>query len=103
MPVHAGEVFDGGVNHVVDLAARLGKRYVVGGCLLPGYSRYTRKHGDISAAEYVFKKMHDKSIDPLLEKYRRLDFHVPDENHIIANYFLDDTSFNYSALVVKSL
>lgn len=100
---HGSELFDGGVNHVVGLAKKLNKQYVVGGCLLPGYARYLQKHEPISAHEYVFKKSLGRFIDPLIEKYRRLDFFVPDTNHIIADYFPHEPSLNYSALVVKSL
>lgn len=98
---HGGEVFDGGVTHVAELAKKLGKKFVVGGCLLPGYARHLRKYGELSAADYVFKKSNHKWIDPLIEKYRKLGFHVPDKKHVLANYFLHEASCNYSALVVK--
>lgn len=100
---HGGKVFDGGVMHVVELAKRLGIRYVVGGCLLPGYSRYIGKYENISASEYVFRKMHERFIDPLIEKYSRLSFHVPNQAHVIADYFPHEPSMNYSALVVRDL
>lgn len=100
---HGGEVFDGGVTHVVELAKKLGKQFVVGGCLLPGYARYISKHGDMTAADYVFKQVQNRRIDPLIEKYRRLEFHVPDSHHVIANYFPHAPSLDYSALVVRDL
>jgi hypothetical protein len=100
---HGGEPFNSGMEHVTDLAQRLGKQYVLGGCILPGYMRYINKHGEISVSDYVFKKTKNRLVDPLLEKYRRHDFHVTDKNNIIANYYLDDSSFNYSALVVKNI
>jgi len=100
---HGGEVFDGGVTHVVELARKLGKQYVVGGCLLPGYARYINKHEALSAEDYVFKKVQNRYVDPLIEKYRRLDFHVPDKNHVISNYYPHEPSLNYSALVVRVL
>ncbi|MBX3708483.1 MAG: hypothetical protein KIT56_02455 [Gammaproteobacteria bacterium] len=100
---HGSELFDSGVNHVVDLAKKLHKQYVVGGCLLPGYARYVQKHEKISADEYVFKKSQERFIDPLIEKYRRLNFFVPDTRHVIADYFLHAPSLNYSALVIKAL
>lgn len=98
---HGGKVFDGGVTQVVDLAKRLGLRYVVGGCLLPGYSRYVNKHQHATAKEYVFAKINERFVDPLIEKYSRLDFHVPNAAHVIANYFQHEPSLNYSALVVR--
>ncbi|VVC74773.1 hypothetical protein AQUSIP_00450 [Aquicella siphonis] len=100
---HVSELFNGGVNHVVELGKKLGKQYVIGGCLLPGYSRYIEKHENISASDYVFKQSQGRCVDPLIEKYRRLGFHVPDKNHVIADYFPHGPSLNYSALVVKKL
>jgi hypothetical protein len=100
---HGGEVFDDGVTQVIELAKKLGKHYVVGGCLLPGYARYISKHEMLSAEEYVFKKVQNRYVDPLIEKYRRLDFHVPDQNHVISNYYPHEPSLNYSALVVRVL
>lgn len=101
--IHGNEIFDSGMVHVVDLAKKLNKRFVIGGCVLPRYARYASKHANASIEDYVFKKVKDKCLDPLLEKYRRHGFHVPDKNHIISNYFLDDSSLNYSALVVKNV
>lgn len=100
---HAGRVFDFGIIHVVDLAKRMGKQYVVGGAVLPVYARYKEKHGEISAADYAFKQSNNKCIDPLLEKYRRHDFRVPDRNHVIENYYAHEGSCHYSALVVHHL
>lgn len=101
--IYQQQVFNGGMQHVIDLAKKLGKQYVVGGSLIPGYASYIAKKGFISAADYVFKKHNQRYVDPLIEKYRRLGFYVPDKNHIIENYFSDAASLNYSALVVKDL
>jgi len=87
----------------VDLAKEMGKRYVIGGALLPGFAKYKSRHEQISASDYVFKKSQGRFIDPLIEKYRRVGFHVPDENHVFENYFPDDNSLGHSALVVKDL
>lgn len=100
---HGSEMFEFGITHVVALAKKLGKEFVVGGCVLPGYSRYVEKYGHISAVEYAFKQTQTRSVDPLLDKYRRLGFKVPDENHVIENYFAHAGSMNYSALVVHQL
>jgi len=97
------KVFDSGVLHVVELAKKLGKKYVVGGSLLPGYARYVEKKGNIAPSDYVFKKINNKYVDPLIEKYRKLDFIVPDKNHVLADYFESYASLNYSALVVKKI
>lgn len=100
---HGGDVFDGGVMHVVELGEKLGKQHVVGGCILPGYARYIEKHGPISAVDYVFEHKHNRYLDPLIDRYRKLKFHVPDPQHVIADYFPHEASLNYSALVVRDL
>lgn len=100
---HVSELFNGGVNHVIELGKKIGKDFVIGGCLLPGYSRYIEKYENISASDYVFRQSNGRFVDPLLEKYRRLGFHVPDHHHVIADYYPHAPSLNYSALVVKDL
>lgn len=100
---YAGRVFDFGIELVVALAKKMGKRYVVGGCLLPGYARYKEKHGDIPAADYVFTKSNNRWIDPLIEKYRHHGFSVPSKEHVVENYYGDMASCNYSALVICEL
>lgn len=102
-PGYGSDLFDGGVNHVVELANKMDKQYVIGGCLIPGYARYLAKRECISAADYVFKKTQNRFVDPLIEKYRRLGFFVPDKNHVLANYFPHESSLNYSVLTIKDL
>lgn len=100
---YSSDLFDVGVTHVVDLAKELKKQYVVAGCLLPGYARFKEKHKETTAEEYVFTKVQERFIDPLIEKYRRLHFIVPNIDHVIANYFPHEDSLNYSALAVRNL
>ena len=100
---HGGDVFDNGVCHVVELGKKIGKQYVVAGCLLPGYARHVNKYGAIPAADYVFKQNQGRFIDPLIEKYRRLHFHVPHSQYVIPDYYPHEASLNYSALVVRNL
>ncbi len=96
-------LFELGINHVINLGKQLQKKYIVGGSLLPGYSRYIEKNEHILANEYVSTKQNNKFVDPLIEKYRKLGFKVPDKNHVIPDYFPCESSLNYSALVVKEI
>lgn len=100
---HGGDVFDGGVMHVVELGKKLGKQYAVAGCILPGYARYIENHGPISAVDYVFTQKHNRYLDPLVDRYRKLGFNVPVPQHVISDYFPHEASLNYSALVVREL
>ncbi len=96
-------LFAEGVNSVVNLASHLGKKYIIAGALIPGYAKYLQNNPHTSAADYVFTKRGFCFVDPLIEKYRRIGFFVPDKNHVIADYYLSDESHNYSAIVVKEL
>ena len=97
------EMFDSGIHGVINLAMQLGKDYVIGGSRIPGYARFLRKNKETTAENYAFMIDRGQFIDPLIEKYRRLGFNVPNINHIIPNYFPDPSSLNYSALVVRYL
>lgn len=96
-------LFAAGIQKVFELANLMKVQYLIAGCLLPGYRKYIQKNGFIEAADYVFKKTQSRFIDPLIEKYRRLGFIIPDKKHVIANYFPDESSLNYSALAVRKL
>lgn len=101
---HASSVlFDEGMRQVIRLGMKMKKKYVIAGCLLPGYARYLQKYNYISAEDYVFKKINGRFIDPLIEKYRKLDFYVPDKNHVIEDYYPDASSCNYSAIVIHAI
>lgn len=100
---YGNELFNAGIYHVTNLAQKMAKKYVIGGALLPGYKKFLAKHASVSAGDYVFKQSQGRCVDPLIEKYRRLGFIVPNEDHVIANYFSHAPSLNYSALVVKKL
>lgn len=97
------ELFNAGIELVVNLARKLDKRYVVGGALLPGFAKFKQQHVEYSARDYAFRMSQGRHIDPLLEKYRRIGFRVPDKNHVVENYFPDNNSLGFSALVVKDL
>jgi hypothetical protein len=102
-PHHEANFFNEGINLMLALAEKMKLTYVIAGALLPGYASFVEKNKPISAKEYVFKKNGRRFVDPLIEKYRRMGFSVPDSNHVIANYFPDPKSLNYSALVVKNV
>jgi len=91
------------IERLFALAQSMNKSYLVAGVLLPGYANYIKKHGVIDPEQYVFKQLNGRFVDPLLEKLSRIGFYVPTKQHVIANYFPDEKSLNYSALVVKSL
>lgn len=91
------------VERLVTLAQSMKKSYLVAGVLLPGYANYLKKHGAIKPDVYVFKQVNGRFVDPLIEKLSRIGFCVPTKQHVIADYYLDPNSLNYSALVVKPL
>ena len=104
---YGAHMFASGIQHVVDLAIKLNKTYVVAGALLPGYAKFLAKYQTdeepITAAEYVFTKSQGRFVDPMMERYRQLGFCVPSPTHVMPNYFDDAASLNYSALVVKQV
>jgi len=92
-----------GFATVIRLAEELDYDYVVGGAVIPGYARYCQKYGMIPAADYVFKTRGTRFVDPLLAHYQKMGFSVPDERHVVPEYYPDAPSMNYAALVVKDL
>ena len=96
-------VFGPGILREVDLARRLGLRYVIGGAVLPGYKGYCETHGEVDAYTYCTRRRGRTLADPLLAMYQKVGFAVPDARHVIAEYYPDDASRNYAALVVRDL
>jgi hypothetical protein len=94
------KISDALIKAEVNLAKSLGLRYVVAGAVIPCYDRYCKKYGEIEAQKYVFLKREERCVDPFLEKYRQLGFSVPDEKHVIKDYYPDAASRHYAALVV---
>ncbi|MDF1683204.1 MAG: hypothetical protein P1U36_00960 [Legionellaceae bacterium] len=99
----AGDLSRSFMEHVFKLAINMNEKYVLAGILLPGYARYIKKYGQITPEAYVFKQINNRFVDPMIDKLTRLGFEVPQKDHVIADYFPDKNSLNYSALVVKSL
>lgn len=87
----------------VDLARRLGLDYVVAGAKIPGYDAYCRRFGDIDARDYAFLELNGSLADPLLEMYRHFGYHVPDRDHVVADYYPDPPSRDYAAIVVRTV
>ena len=96
-------VFEGMVSRVTELASELGLPYVVAGAVLPGYDSYCKRNGEIAAEEYVFTKKGSKLVDPFMEIYRKINFHVPDKDHVLDDYYGDSASRSYSAMVVHKV
>ena len=100
---YGNQPFTKGLTYMINLAKSMELEYVIAGCILPGYAKYISKRGMISATDYVFKSLRGKLADPLLEKYRHLNFIVPDKNHVLADYYPHAASLNYAALVVHKI
>lgn len=103
-PVHRGaDVFGHGIRSMVALARRLGLRHVLAGAVIPGYARYCETKDEIPAFDYCRLRRGDRLVDPLLSMYESLGFRVTDSMHVIPEYFPDDASRNYAALVRHDL
>ena len=100
---HGLNLFGPGVLLEVALAKRLGLRHVIGGAVLPGYKRHCERHGQLEAYTYCRMRRGKALADPLLAMYESIGFAVPDASHVIPEYYPDDASKNYAALVVRDV
>lgn len=91
------------VGRVVERARSLGLDYVLAGAVLPGYRRYCEQRGEVSAYAYCRMRRGSSPVDPLLAMYERVGFCIPGPDHVIPEYFPDDASRNYAAVVVRDL
>ena len=87
----------------VALAKSLGLRYVVAGAVLPSFRKFCEQHGETDSFEYCAKRRGKHLVDPLLAMYEAIGFSVPDSSHVLAEYYPDDASRNFAALVVRDL
>lgn len=87
----------------VVLAQSLGMRYILAGAVIPGYRKFCNQHGEISAFDYCTTRRGKHLVDPLLAMYEPIGFSAPDAQHIIPEYYPDDASQNFAALVVRDL
>lgn len=93
---------EGVIKSVFKLAADMDMNYTVTGAMMPGYDAYCRQNGEIPISDYAFMKRNGELIDPTLRKLATLDFILPDQRHIIENYYSSPGSRNYGALLVHS-
>ncbi|BCM24267.1 hypothetical protein [Methyloradius palustris] len=98
-----GNIFSPMILSEVALAESLGKRYVLAGAVIPGYKKFYDAITEISAFDYCRRRRGKHLVDPLLSMYEAIGFSVPDESHVIAEYYPDDASRNFAALVVRDL
>lgn len=96
-------IFTPMVLRVATLAASLGMRYVLAGAVIPGYRKFCTRHGELSAFDYCVKRRGKHLVDPLLAMYETIGFSVPDVQHVIPEYYPDDASRNFAALVMRDL
>ena len=96
-------VFPQGVLAVAGLAQELGLRYVLAGAVLPGYRRFCEEQGEIAPFDYCRRRRGERLVDPLLALYEGIGFEVPDEDHVLRDYYPDDASRNHAALVRRDL
>lgn len=96
-------IFTPMVLREVELAQRLGLRYVLAGAVIPGYRKFCERHGETSAFAYCTTRRGQHLVDPLLAMYEAIGFSVQDEGHVLTDYYPDDASRNYAALVVRDL
>ncbi len=89
--------------HLLALAQKLYLNYIIAGAILPGYAHYIKQNGFIPAQEYAQLRNGNRFIDPLIEKYRRIHFFVPDQHHVIENYYEHPDSLSCSAIVVHDI
>ncbi len=101
---HRGEnIFEPGVLRVALQAQNLGMRYVIAGAVIPGYRKYCQNHQEIPAWEYCQQRKGSKLVDPLLAMYEGIQFRIPHASHVVPEYYPDDASRNYAAIVVRDL
>ncbi len=91
------------VLQVARLAASMNLRYTLAGAVIPSYRKYCEQHGQIAAGDYCALRRGTHPVDPLLAMYEAIGFSVPDNHHVMADYYPDDASNDYAALVVRDL
>jgi N-acetylglutamate synthase-like GNAT family acetyltransferase len=84
----------------LETTRELGLAYAVSGTMLPGYDAFCRRHGEIPAYEYCLLRVNGKPLDPLVRKLTAFGYEIPDERHVIADYYPSPESRDYGALMV---
>lgn len=88
------------ISAQVELSRRLGFGYCVTGAILEGYARHCRERGDIAAPSYALSMSGGTYVDPLLRKLHGVGFVVPDERHVVPEYFASEEAHDWSAIMV---
>jgi len=83
-----------------EMTGKLGLAYSLTGAMLPGYDAYCRKYGEISAYQYAILRHQNRLVDPLIRSLDSGGYKLPDERHVMPNYFQSSESRNYAALLV---
>jgi hypothetical protein len=87
----------------VELTEELGLDYCVTGAILEGYAAWCREHGDVDARTYALTTRDGVYVDPLLRKLQRLGLAVPDERHVVPEYFASEDAHDWSAIMVAEV
>ena len=58
------------------------------------------QNGEVPVGEYAFMREEGRLVDPTLSKLASLGLILPDERHIIRNYYPSPESHDYGALLV---
>ena len=85
-----------------DVAKANGKRFLVTGCILRDFTAHQEKDPSLDPIKYALTK--DEAgfyIDGLLAKVQKLGFTIPDERHVIPEYFACEDAHDWSALMVR--
>jgi hypothetical protein len=74
--------------------------YSLTGSMLPRYDAYCRTHGEIPAHKYALLRVRGKPVDPLIRTIHACGYDIPDERHVIADYYPSPESRDYGAIMV---
>ena len=81
------------------LAQTLALEYTVTGAMMHGYHSYCLQNGEIPAHIYAFLKQDGEWVDPTLRKLASLGLILPDQRHIVENYYVSQESRNYGVIL----
>ncbi len=84
-------------------AKAMGYKRILSGAIIPGYKTYCERNGPISAGRYVMMQRAGGPLDPFLRVLHKFNYRVPNEAHVISDYYPDEASLCYAALVVCEL
>ena len=91
------------INELVRHARKLGYKRILTGAVMPGYDDYCTKHGETPASDYALMQRRGIPLDAFLRVLAGLGFHLPDSRHVVADYYPDEPSRCYAALLVCDL